>query len=223
MISGRKKVLYIVHGHPDLSPGGGELAAYYLYQAMRASALQPYLLFRVEGPARIRVRLSDQPLRRRRSRLSIQLRTREYDFFQASGVNGDALGGTSSTALRIFIACSLTSSFPTFPVHRDRSSVIGAPFRAARRIVMTLHEFLPICRTPAPCSERPQRVVLSQASRVWGLFPQYPPWRIFLRRHMRANLALVDKFITPSRFLRERFIAWGIAPDRIVIENGRPP
>jgi glycosyltransferase involved in cell wall biosynthesis len=40
---------------------------------------------------------------------------------------------------------------------------------------------------------------------------------------VRSALRAVDKFISPSSFLRDRFIAWGIAPDAIeVIRNGLP-
>ena len=41
--------------------------------------------------------------------------------------------------------------------------------------------------------------------------------------HVRGALRVVDRFISPSRFLRDRFIAWGIDPGRIeVIRNGLP-
>jgi hypothetical protein len=46
-----KRVLYISHGHPDYSPGGGEWAAHYMYSAMMRSAqYRPYLLARFEDP-----------------------------------------------------------------------------------------------------------------------------------------------------------------------------
>src|SRR5262249_51525932 len=47
----KKRVLYISHGHPNYSRGGGELAAYYMYQSMKNSAeYEPYFLARMEDP-----------------------------------------------------------------------------------------------------------------------------------------------------------------------------
>lgn len=231
MISGRKKVLYIVHGHPDLSPGGGELAAYYLYQAMRASAeYEPYLLFRVEDRHAFEF---GYPINRYGDDdhvYQFSCALGEYDFFQASGVNGDLRSvGHHLTALKDF----LIALQPDI-VHFQHFLFIGIEavslvrrFVPHAKIVMTLHEFLPICPNSGAMLKNGRNELCFEAkpAACGACFPQYPPWQIFLReRHMRANLALVDKFITPSRFLRERFIAWGIAPDRIVmIENGRPP
>jgi glycosyltransferase involved in cell wall biosynthesis len=39
--------------------------------------------------------------------------------------------------------------------------------------------------------------------------------------HVRAICAEVDRFVSPSRFLRDRFVAWGLPAERIaVIDNG---
>lgn len=44
-MTSNKRVLLIAHGHPQLSPGGGEIVAYKLYQAIRDSGLaEPYYL-----------------------------------------------------------------------------------------------------------------------------------------------------------------------------------
>lgn len=41
--------------------------------------------------------------------------------------------------------------------------------------------------------------------------------------HVRNAFRAVDRFISPSEFLRDRFVEWGIQPDRIVvIRNGVP-
>lgn len=42
-------------------------------------------------------------------------------------------------------------------------------------------------------------------------------------RFIKTHLNAVDRFVSPSRFLRQRYIAWGLAADRIdVIANARP-
>src|SRR5262249_46329719 len=47
----KKRVLYISHGHPNFSRGGGELAAYCMYQSMKHDAeYEPYFLARLDDP-----------------------------------------------------------------------------------------------------------------------------------------------------------------------------
>jgi hypothetical protein len=45
----------------------------------------------------------------------------------------------------------------------------------------------------------------------------------WLRKHyFQSHFELVDQFVSPSEFLRQRYIAWGLQPEQIVvIENGQ--
>ena len=56
-------------------------------------------------------------------------------------------------------------------------------------------------------------------------FPHISPQTFFLRkRFIRAQLDLVDLFLAPSHFLRQRFVEWGIPEDKIRFEDyGRAP
>ena len=90
---------------------------------------------------------------------------------------------------------------------------------------MTLHDFYSICandgqmQTTAglPCSA-------ASTDDCHRCFPDRPATDFRLRElQIRGALRAVDRFISPSHFLRDRFIEWGIAPDRIeVIRNGLP-
>jgi glycosyltransferase involved in cell wall biosynthesis len=55
-------------------------------------------------------------------------------------------------------------------------------------------------------------------------FPEIPPERFRLRRmHLLNGLSPVDRFIAPTRFLLERFAAWGLERERIeLIPNAVP-
>jgi glycosyltransferase involved in cell wall biosynthesis len=55
-------------------------------------------------------------------------------------------------------------------------------------------------------------------------FPERSEQDFFLRgMYLKRFLGLVDHFVSPSRFLAERYVAWGLDPRRIsVIENGMP-
>jgi glycosyltransferase involved in cell wall biosynthesis len=55
-------------------------------------------------------------------------------------------------------------------------------------------------------------------------FPDRSPGDFFLRkRYLQSVLSDVDLFVSPSRFLRQRYVDWGLAPDSIlVLENAQP-
>src|SRR5262245_33393313 len=54
-MSSKPGVLYVAHSHPDFTAGGGELAAYYMYRAMRRSErYEPYLLAAAYDPEAFR-------------------------------------------------------------------------------------------------------------------------------------------------------------------------
>jgi glycosyltransferase involved in cell wall biosynthesis len=44
------------------------------------------------------------------------------------------------------------------------------------------------------------------------------------KRFIQSQMSLVDRFIAPSSFLRDRFVDWGLPPDKVVTEEyGRLP
>ena len=95
------------------------------------------------------------------------------------------------------------------------------------RIVLTLHEFLAICNHYGQMVKRPtlelcERTTARDCARC---FPERSENDFFLRKlYLQRFLGLVDGFISPSRFLANRYIDWGLEADRIsVIENGQPP
>jgi glycosyltransferase involved in cell wall biosynthesis len=55
-------------------------------------------------------------------------------------------------------------------------------------------------------------------------FPKATPDKFVLREtHIKNMFRTVDRFLAPSKFLEQRYVAWGLAPDRIqVMRNGRP-
>src|SRR5206468_2375622 len=55
-------------------------------------------------------------------------------------------------------------------------------------------------------------------------FPETPAGDFVLREtFLKTQLAFVDRFLAPSAFLRDRYLAWGIDPERIeVMRNGIP-
>ena len=93
------------------------------------------------------------------------------------------------------------------------------------RIVMTLHDYYAICANDGQMVT--QSGALCHAARpdaCRSCFPERSLTDFKLRDiHIGHALDQVDHFIAPSRFLRDRFIAAGLSPDRIsVVPNGFP-
>jgi glycosyltransferase involved in cell wall biosynthesis len=106
-------------------------------------------------------------------------------------------------------------------IRETRSVLPHAP------IVYTLHEFVPICHHDGQMV-RTQTYDLcheSSARRCNQCFPDISVQDFFLReRFVKSSFELVDMFIAPSEQLRQRYIEWGIAPDKIRYEDyGRVP
>jgi glycosyltransferase involved in cell wall biosynthesis len=92
-------------------------------------------------------------------------------------------------------------------------------------IVYTLHEYYAICNRGGLMVRTLEEELCDHDSpqRCHECFPETSPAEFFLRkRFIKSHLALVDHFLAPSRLLVDRFVAWGIPPDKIdVSENGR--
>jgi glycosyltransferase involved in cell wall biosynthesis len=91
-------------------------------------------------------------------------------------------------------------------------------------IVVTFHEYLSLCHNHGQMVKRPSAQLCSSSSPIscHGCFPDIPVSR-FLRREefLRGMLGLADAFISPSMFLANRYVEWGIDAEKLsVIDNG---
>jgi glycosyltransferase involved in cell wall biosynthesis len=129
---------------------------------------------------------------------------------------------------------SFLTSFQPHIVHFHHALLIGAEaiFLVRRvlphaRIVFTLHDYYAICANHGQMVTAPDRTLCNAAptDACRKCFPEIGPERFLLRRkHLQALYGVVDQFISPSRFLRQRYIDWGLDGERItVVANGRPP
>ena len=90
---------------------------------------------------------------------------------------------------------------------------------------MTLHEYVAICfnqgQMVKPGSNR--LCFRESPDDCNRCFPQHSIENFWLRKHRyQSFFRHVDQFVAPSEFLRQRYIDWGIAPERIVtIKNGQ--
>jgi len=222
--------LYIAHGHPDISPGGGELAAYRLYQAMRESGeYEAFFLFRSADRRALEYGCPISRYGEDDHVYQLVSLAEEHDLFHLSAIDGDLRRVAAHLrALKDF----LIALQPDI-VHFQHFLFIGLEavslvrrFAPGARIVMTLHEFLAICPSSGAMIKTGSGELCHEArpEMCAACFPERPSWQLFLReRHVRAALSMVDEFIAPSEFLRRRFIAWGLAAEKIAVMENLPP
>jgi glycosyltransferase involved in cell wall biosynthesis len=227
-------ILQVAHNHPALHPGGTEIFAHALHGAINASGRgRSFFLAGVDGTHRARrpgtafQAASDLPD-------EMLLWTSRFDRFFLT--QGDPVATFSEFE-------ELLRQLQPDVVHFHHVLLVGIDaIPVVRRvlpraaIVLTLHDYYLLCHndgtmvTPGSppgatgSAEAASRLCdAATPQRCHGCFPEVPA-RLFKMRELglRAHLAAVDHFIAPSRFLRDRFVAWGLDADRItVLRNGQ--
>ncbi len=218
-----ERVLFICHGHPDLVPGGTEMVAHDLFRTIRdqghAETMFLGCVSRLHRPARPWAGF--QAIGRSRDELLLWV----------GGFDRFMLGHTETAGFVQSLA-ELLASFRPDIVHFHHFALIGLEALAVTRrmapqarIVATLHDYHPICANDG-LMVTTDGALCEKASpdACRACFPEIAQNRFAARAlHVRNMLGLVDRFVAPSRFLKDRFVAWGIAEDRIdVIPNAVP-
>ncbi|MBL8698387.1 MAG: glycosyltransferase family 4 protein [Alphaproteobacteria bacterium] len=216
------RVLFLAHGHPALVPGGTEILAHDLFSAWKQAG-HPGLFVGCVTPA--------------------QRDARQAGIFQAVGPSADEmlvhvagfdpfLFAQTEPASFVQGFGELLRRFEPDVVHLHHLALLGsetlALIRAVRptaRIVLTLHDYALICANEGLMTTT-GGALCDRASpdACRGCFPAVAPDRFELRRlHLQRLLGLVDAFVAPSRFLRDRYVAWGLPQSRLhVIGNAVP-
>jgi glycosyltransferase involved in cell wall biosynthesis len=211
-------------------PGGAEAYALELYEAMRDSRrFDPLLLARTGKPISKIGRYHEGTLL-----TGVEGDPNQYFLYTEYGEFDWFLGTTRNREAITRHFGGFLEAYRPDVIHFQHTLFIGyEAIREARNllpdsaIVYTLHEFLPICHrqgqmlrvgSEEPCAEESPR-------RCHECFPDIPPQEFFMRkRFIQAQLSLVDLFVAPSRFLRDRYVDWGLPADKIVVEDyGRLP
>ncbi len=215
-----RRILVVAHNHPSLHPGGTEIFAHDLSQAYREQGCEVLFL----GATNAMHREPHPGTALQAIGEDVVLWSQHYDRFHMSQI--DHYGTLQDLA-------TLLEEFRPDVIHVHHLVLIGAEFLTlARRllpqaaIVMTLHDYYPICHHDG-LMVRPgdrQRCKGSSPSACHGCFPEIGSDRFLLReRFIKTHLAAVDRFVAPSRFLRQRYVDWGLPGERIeVIANARP-
>lgn len=219
------RVLYVCHNHPTLHPGGAEAYALELYEAMRERPdVEPTLLARIgSNVARRRVAHPGTPFSAVNGdpgQHFIFTETEHFDFF--------TLTSRDKSLYSRHLTDFLLSHRPDV-VHIQHTHFIGLDLLSQIRrvlpatpILYTLHEFLPICHRDGQMVRSFSSELCGEASprRCNECFPDISPQAFFLRkRFVAAHFEHVDRFIAPSAQLMERYLRWGIEPERIEVQE----
>jgi glycosyltransferase involved in cell wall biosynthesis len=228
----KTRVLYVLHNHPVVFPGGAEMYALELFDALRGSGdIDPLLVARADLE-----KAEEQGLYAGATFKTVEGDPRQYFMFTRFGDFDPVLGTSSAKSL-------FTDEFADFLraqqpdlVHFQHTHMIGYDILTTTRrvlprapIVYTLHEYLPICLREGQMirTERKGNELCTHASprRCSECYPDISSQHFFMReRFIKSHLANVDLFLSPSQFLRGRYIDWGIPSDRIRFEElGRRP
>jgi glycosyltransferase involved in cell wall biosynthesis len=226
----KRKILYIAHNHPAVRPGGAEAYAFELYQAMQGSdRFEPTFLAR-SGPP-----VSSIPRYHEGTLLTAVNDDPNQYFFYTDVTHYDWLHGKSpnKSILTRYFRDFLLATQPDI-VHFQHSLFLGFDaLRLTRNtlpgvpIVYTLHEYLPICHNNGQMvrTKNDELCLEESPRRCHECFPQISAPEFFLRKQfVLSHFEEVDLFLAPSNFLLNRYVDWGIPPEKIRFEDyGRLP
>lgn len=213
-----QRILVMSHRHPDFSLGGGEIAAYNLYKAYRNAdgVDQAWFLASADRGRGATGAISPR-------------RESEYLWEQTIG-DWTMLKAAHRQSVTEGFADLLRALRPTV-VHSHHYAHLGVEYlRVIKevdpsiRIVLTLHEYMAICNNQGQMIKTNGRLCSRESfDDCRGCFPQFTVQDLWRRKHfIQSHFAYVDQFVSPSEFLRQRYIDWGIPAAKIVvIENGQ--
>lgn len=219
-----RTVLFISFFHPEIVRGGSQQVAYELFKATQDTPnTRAVLLCSCDPAGQANLLKSGAFI------TGFDGRENEFlffghgfDFFYQRALNPQAM---------IRLAEFFEEVNPDV-IHFHHSLFIGMDAIAiARRvcpdatILYTLHEFVPICHANGQMIRAGNNGLCSGASqyRCHECFPDVSPDFFWARKEWMLNhFEMVDRFIAPTRFLKNRYVEWGLPENRLhVIPNGQ--
>jgi glycosyltransferase involved in cell wall biosynthesis len=223
MMSDSPRVLHVSVFHPELVRGGAQQAAYELFRGAREAGLDVTFLASVEPSI-------DEALFKPGAIITgFDNRPNEY-LFLSDSFEHSWYRNLNIRALRWF-AEFLRDTRPQV-VHFHHFMTIGLDlFLVARRVlpdarlVLTLHEFLGICKADGHMVRKNEKALCLRASaiRCHQCFPDVAPETFQLREDwVKQCYSVFDAFIAPTDFVRRRYAQWGLPAERIhVVTNAQ--
>jgi glycosyltransferase involved in cell wall biosynthesis len=217
------KVLLLSVFHPELVPGGAQQICYELFEGLKARegvdvtllcAIEPRFTSLYKSGARI-TGFDGRPG-------EYLFLSRDYDYFWNKASNTQLLESYAEFLREIRPDVVHMHHFLLFGVN-----LIPLTRRVLPnvRLVFTFHEFLSICFANGQMLRTTDRSLCERASNVrcHQCFPDLGPEQFMMREMwMKRHLAEVDQFTTPSQFMIEHYVEWGLDRSKIThITNGQ--
>ncbi|HWE98395.1 MAG TPA: glycosyltransferase family 4 protein [Caulobacteraceae bacterium] len=217
------KVLLVSLFHPELVRGGAQQVCLELFEGLKAeTGVEPTMLSAID-PSFSSLYKSGARITGFDGRPGEHLfLSRDYDYWWHK--NGDL-------SVREAFAEFLDLVQPDV-IHFHHFLLLGLDLISLARktlpnvrIVLTLHEFLTLCVADGQMVRTTDRSLCSRPSpvRCHQCRPDRSPEEFFMRElWVKQHLSHVDVFTTPSQFMIERFVDWGLERTRIVhVTNGQ--
>ena len=214
-------VLILCHSHPMETRGGAEIAALELFRGLKSRGGQAWFLGCAGSKTESRLGAPfTQPYGEDDY---VYHPGAEFDYFKFANPDPNfpkALGKLVATLKPDIVHAHHFSRFgvESFAVIKRSSP--------QTKVVLSLHEFLAICNHHGQMVKTKSMHLCDRSSysACSNCFPQYRPRDFFLRkRYIQTFFDDVDLFVSPSQFLADRFIDWGLAPDKLVVLENMPP
>ncbi|QDP01944.1 glycosyltransferase [Thalassotalea sp. PS06] len=212
------KVLFLSHGHPELNKGGAEVASWNLFEALKEAGHECLYVARNDAKSH--------------GGSTFSIRSEEEVIFHTGMTDWFCL--SSSNTKHLFDDFGqLVQSFEPTVIHIHHYAHIGIEVLAAARkaapnakIIFTIHEFMAMCLHNGQMVKTESLKLCYKAthSDCARCFPQHSPADFFLRKsYILDQFSYVDEFVSPSQFLAERYVDWGLPQEKVhVIENVLP-
>ncbi len=207
------KVAVVCHSHPSVSKGGAEVAAYALYSGLRDIGVDAIFVCACSEADRGRLAFSSD------TEFAVYYDPSRYEHFYHL---------SPPTVERQLTDIIASQRVQVVNFHHFLCFGVNA-LRAVRalpgvRCYYTIHEFLAMCHHHGQMVTRPAQTLCSEATAeaCTACYPEFLRTQFAMRKSALLDLfAGFDGYISPSRFLADRFAAWGFAAARmVVIENG---
>jgi glycosyltransferase involved in cell wall biosynthesis len=212
------RVLIASHSHPQLSKGGAEIAAYQLFKGVAE---------RFDNEAWFLGCERNQVNQKLGSTFSQPASEREY-LYAAGAFDWFKFSNADPKFPREFRKILLRTHPDIVHFHHYLNFGVEAILHVHETlpscgIILTLHEYLAICHHYGQMVTKQNKTLCYEASpiRCGACFADNSPDNFFLRKlYIMRFFDLVDRFVAPSDFLAQRYVAWGIPEARIaIIEN----
>lgn len=208
-----ERLLVLSHGHPRFNRGGGEHAAYAVHEHIDALPGWQSLFLAAAPQDRL---AADSDLE--------QLDTPQEWLLRPTGdwlLLSSAVALHEGCALHRLVQDWCPNVVHIHHVHRIGVDVVWAIARwcPAARLVITLHEFLPLCAYQGQLLT-PEGALCEGASAAgcMACLPAIDGEDLWLREQlMRSLMQAMDVCIAPSRQLAEVYIRWGVEPQRLSV------